>query len=176
MIMFHLVVTILLLVLFGTVAFLFRNQSEKVRYFCGGSIITVFIIGTIFAYGHYRCRHPEFKDPLEKPLFEKVPWLDGWGYTHFITFFLIGLCLRGNWKPLLVFVGVGVAWELFEHVVGKDRPGWMGGYGGCKMSTDREDGNWWYGKWADVGLNAIGILLGFSISLYLVNKKKGFLN
>jgi hypothetical protein len=28
------------------------------------------------------------------------------------------------------------------------KEGWLGGYGDCnKLQTDREDGNWWYGKW-----------------------------
>ena len=136
-------------------------------------LITIFIIGSIFIYGNHRCQHPEFKDPLEKPLFdEKLPWLDGWAYTHFITFFFIGLGLFfGNnsfnlpyWPWLVVAVGLGIAWEVFEHVVGKERPGWMGGYGGCNLATDKnEDGNWWYGKWTDLLMNGTGLLLGYGL-------------
>ena len=53
-------------------------------------------------------------------------------------------------------------WEVFEHVVGKRRPGWMGGYGGCNLATDKkDDGNWWYGKWTDIVMNTTGLILGF---------------
>ena len=119
----------------------------------------------IFIYGAYRCSHPDFTDPFERPLFDSVPWLDGWTFTHFLLFFLVG---RGivivNKKSVFgllsaAFIG-GILWEVFEHVAGEQRPGWMGGYGDCQMSTDKEDGKWWYGKWTDVVANGSGLLLG----------------
>ena len=133
-------------------------------------LLSIFVIGSIFIYGNHRCQHPEFKDPLEKPLFdEKLPWLDGWAYTHFITFFFIGLFADSYYYEYwLVAVGLGITWEVFEHIVGEERPGWMGGYGGCNMATDKnEDGNWWYGKWTDVLINGIGFILGIAFSMML---------
>ena len=141
-------------------------------------LISIFLIGSIFIYGNHRCQHPEFKDPLEKPLFdEKLSWLDGWAYTHFMAFFFISLFgtntslkLNKTYWPWIVAVafGIGIAWEFFEHVVGKERPGWMGGYGGCNMATDKnEDGNWWYGKWTDLLLNGTGMILGIAFSMML---------
>ena len=127
------------------------------------------MIGSIFIYGNYRCQHPEFKDPLQKPLFdEKLPWLDGWAFTHFWAFLLIGLLTQNVSVFLPLSFGVGIAWEIFEHVVGKERPGWMGGYGGCNLATDKnEDGNWWYGNWTDLLMNGIGMILGIAFSMML---------
>lgn len=126
-------------------------------------IVTAVTIGSIFMYGNYRCKHPEFKDPLEKPLFDDLPWLDGWAFSHFFAFFLFGL-LHTNFNVLPLIVGIGIAWEVFEHTLGKERPGWMGGYGGCNLSTDKnDDGNWWYGKWTDIVMNCLGLLLGYFI-------------
>ena len=146
-------------------------------------ISAIFLIGNIFIYGNYRCQHPEFKDPLEKPLFdEKLPWLDGWSYIHFMTNFLLGFLIRLLFRSEFVkkeimwhylifcsaFFVLGIAWEVFEHVVGKERPGWMGGYGGCNMATDKnEDGNWWYGKWTDILMNGTGMILGIAFSMML---------
>ena len=39
---------------------------------------------SIFAYGSYRCKHPEFKDILEKKL--GIGELDGWSLSHFVFF------------------------------------------------------------------------------------------
>ena len=133
------------------------NISDFIRV----PIATIIIIGSIFAYGNYRCQHPEFKDPLEKPLFHHLPWLDGWALTHFLTFFWTGFVLK-NPIVLKISLFVGLMWEVFEHVVGKRRPGWMGGYGGCNLATDKkDDGNWWYGKWTDIVMNTTGLILGF---------------
>jgi hypothetical protein len=109
----------------------------------------------IFPYGKYRCSHKSFKDPLETPL---LFGLDGWSATHFIWFMTMGFLYP---KTIVLTTAIGVAWELFEHLYGKHRPGWLGGYGDCnKLATDKEQGNWWYGKWSDIGCNTVGFLIG----------------
>lgn len=93
--------------------------------------------------------------------------------SHFLFFLLIGLSLKGNWIALIILFLLGCIWEWFEDYAGKDRPGWLGGFGDCNMSTDKEHGKWWYGKWTDILLNGIGLILGFIISLqYNKNKRK----
>jgi hypothetical protein len=149
----------------GIVLFLISKTSlDRPLMTC---LIVIFLIGSIFKYGNYRCQHPDIKDPLQKPLFKKLPWLDGWAYTHFMAFFFIGL-FTGKipyWVVLVVGLGLGIVWEVFEHVVGKERPGWMGAYGGCDLATDKNgDGNWWFGKWTDLLMNATGMLLGIALS------------
>ena len=110
----------------------------------------------IFSYGKYRCSNPKFKDPLESNLFLG---LDLWSATHFLFFMTVGYIYP---KTLILSTAFGISWELFEHISGKNRPGWLGGYGDCKgMASDKSaDGNWWYGKWSDIVLNILGFLLG----------------
>jgi len=110
----------------------------------------------IFLYGKYRCTHKTFKDPLEK---EILFGFDGWAGTHVLLFLTIGYLFP---KSFIVSMILGISWELFEHLYGKHRPGWLGGYGDCNnLQSDRtEDGNWWYGKWTDIVCNATGFLIG----------------
>ena len=112
----------------------------------------------IFPYGKYRCTHKSFKDPLETQLFLG---LDGWSATHFCFFFLLGYFFP---KTFILSTSIGISWELFEHFYGKHRPGWLGGYGDCMdLASDRDTGNWWYGKWTDIVCNTAGFLLGRGI-------------
>ena len=109
----------------------------------------------IFPYGKYRCNHKEFKDPLETQLFLG---LDGWSAAHFFFFMLIGYLFP---KTFTISLIIGICWELFEHLYGKHRPGWLGGYGDCMdLASDRDTGNWWYGKWTDIVCNSAGFILG----------------
>ena len=79
----------------------------------------------IFPYGKFRCTNKDFKDPLEnKLLFE----LDGWSMTHYLFFMLVGFIYPKKFISAMI---LGIIWELFEHFYGKNRPGWLGGYGDC---------------------------------------------
>jgi hypothetical protein len=116
----------------------------------------------IFPYGKFRCNNKTFKDPLEK---EIVLGLDGWSASHFTFFLIIGYIYPKSFIPTML---VGIAWESFEHLYGKHRPGWLGGYGDCNdMATDKEDGNWWYGKWTDIACNCAGFLIGQHLRYHL---------
>lgn len=131
-----------------------NNAIEMNKYYYLLCIAPLFFI---FTYGHYRCSHKNFKDPLETKL--GIPGLDGWSLSHITFFMLMGYVFPATFVQTMT---IGIVWELFEHVYGKHRPGWLGGYGGAcnNMATDREDGNWWYGKWSDIGCNAFGFLVG----------------
>ena len=122
------------------------------------SLICYFVVCAvlIFMYGNYRCDNPDFKDPLQTKL--GIGDLDGWSLSHLLFFMFIGYHFKG--KYLIAAFLLGVLWELFEHYYGEERPGWLGGYGDCDMQTDRLDGSWWYGKWSDIVINLIGLVLG----------------
>ena len=109
----------------------------------------------IFPYGKFRCNNKNFKDPLEnKILFE----LDGWSMTHYLFFMLVGFIYP---QKFIITMIIGIIWELFEHFYGKNRPGWLGGYGDCNnLATDKISGNWWYGKWSDILCNSAGFITG----------------
>ena len=122
------------------------------------SLLCYFVVCAvlIFMYGNYRCDNPDFKDPLQTKL--GIGDLDGWSLSHLLFFMFIGYHFKG--KYLIAAFLLGVLWELFEHYYGEERPGWLGGYGDCDMQTDRLDGSWWYGKWSDIVINLIGLVLG----------------
>lgn len=130
----------------------------------GSFIIVIFLI---CAYGNYRCNHPEYKDILETEL--GIFNLDGWSLSHFTFFTYIGYYFPDTMKTS---IGLGIAWELFEHYYGVNRPGWLGGYGDCNnLQSDRnKDGNWWYGKYSDIILNYLGFVSG----IYLKTNKLSF--
>ena len=117
----------------------------------------------IFLYGIYRCRNSNF-DPFKPPLIDSVPWMDGWAFVHFLVYFLIGrgvrVLNRSPWYLILTFA-FGIAWEAFEWFAGNQPPGWL--YGDCRMSTDKEDGKWWYGQWTDILMNGTGLLHGYGL-------------
>lgn len=122
-------------------------------------ILFIMSILTIFYYGSYRCNNPTYKDILEKKI--GIYELDGWSVSHFIFYLIIGYNFPQK-KYLIIAFCFGLAWEIFEHMYGKHRPGWLGGYGGeCDLSTDRLEGNWWYGKYSDIILNLLGLYIGY---------------
>jgi len=126
-------------------------------------LMYLLVLSLIFLYGQYRCSNKNFKDPLEKKINISELEVDGWSFTHVMFFMLMGYLFPNTFIQTMT---MGVLWELFEHIYGKQRPGWLGGYGGkCNnMATDRDDGNWWYGKWSDIGCNAFGFLVGKYLS------------
>ena len=129
---------------------MFKHKINWVYYI--SFIIPVVLIGT---YGKYRCNNKTFKDPLEKQI---IFGLDGWSVTHFVFFMIMGYLYPNT---IIQTTSLGIIWELFEHLYGKHRPGWLGGYGDCNdLATDKEGGNWWYGKWTDIVCNMAGFLIG----------------
>jgi hypothetical protein len=84
--------------------------------------------------------------------------LDGWSATHFVFFMIMGYLYPNT---IIQTTSRGILWELFEHLYGKHRPGWLGGYGDCNdLATYKEEQNWWYGKWTDIVCNTAGFLVG----------------
>jgi len=139
-------------------------MNKKNIIFMSHFIICVIII---FIYGSYRCNNPDFKDPLQTKL--RLFDLDGWSLSHLLFFMLIGYNYGGQY--LIAAFILGVLWEGFEHYYGEKRPGWLGGYGDCnKMRTDPLEGNWWYGKFSDIIMNILGLIIGY----YLQNKSLPF--
>tara|TARA_Y100000385_G_C12780341_1_gene503237 strand:- start:99 stop:509 length:411 start_codon:yes stop_codon:yes gene_type:complete len=120
--------------------------------FCLPYIIAVTII---LLYSRFRCLNPEFKDPLEKPLFNIF---DGWAISHFLLFTLVGYLHPDLFILALLF---GILWELFESYSGKFKPELLNGWGNCHFGDKLTDNDgWWYGKVSDIFVNSFGYLLG----------------
>ena len=117
-------------------------------------LAAVVIIGV---YGQMRCRI-RFIDPLSTKL--GVGDLDGWALTHFALFSVLGYMAPGT-KLATVAFSMGVAWEICEHWLGKARPAWLGGWGGCDAKEfEKHYANWWFGRWSDLVMNGSGLLVG----------------
>jgi hypothetical protein len=67
-------------------------------------------------------------------------------------------------NTFILSIIIGILWELCEYTLGKNRiPLLEECY---NLSSDIQDGNWWYAKWSDVLLNILGFLIGKAIHKY----------
>ena len=118
--------------------------------------ITLFIICVImiFAYRKMRCNiNNKYKDPLE---YEFLYYFDGWSVTHLVFYMLLGY-LYPNY--LILTLVLGALWELFEHYTSIYKPRLLFGIGDCSTNNGITD-KWWYGKWSDLFVNALGFIIG----------------
>ena len=123
-------------------------------------IIIAFICFLVIClYGKYRCDNPDYHDPLMKQL--GVFDLDGWSITHFAFFALLGYLYPDTFW---VAMALGVSWEVFEHFLGKNRPGILGGFGDCITTDPSVEGPWWFGRISDIIMNMAGFLFGAWLS------------
>lgn len=132
-----------------------QNEYVNILFVCA------IIVFGIVAYGTFRCKHQNFKDPLTVS-FLGPPWdnfLDGWGLLHFGFFALLGYMFPSK---LWFSFCLGVAWEMFEYGV-KDRPFYI-----SKCDYDTDGGKtWWYGRWQDIIMNSLGLAAGYSYKAFL---------
>lgn len=116
-------------------------------------VICVFIIIT---YGTYRCRTPSFEDPFTKCIAGNnylSRYIDGWGLLHFWFFAMLSYVFPTLWKQLII---AGILWEIVEMIF-KEHPFYLSE---CNLDTDKGEG-WWYGRWEDIVMNSLGIVVGF---------------
>lgn len=118
-------------------------------------IAAIICFMVIAAYGRYRCTHPEYHDPLMRKL--GIFDLDGWSVTHFGFFALLGYLYPDTF---LVAMSIGIGWEVFEHLAGKNRPAILGGFGDCMTTDPGIQGSWWFGRFSDIITNILGFLFG----------------
>jgi hypothetical protein len=114
-------------------------------------------------YGTFRCSNPNFKDPLIGGLTNNIEankFLDGWGVSHFLFYFLLTLFFPQHW---LFITLIGISWEIIET-----RPFYILN---CKaydlIKTDPDYTPWWYGRWQDIIMNSSGVTLAIFIRTYL---------
>ncbi len=117
------------------------------------SLLIAFLL--ICIYGFIRCKLGMKTDVLATSF--HVWDLDLWSVTHFCLFFITARQNPGFKEGVILFM-LGGDWELFEHILGKKRPAWLGG---CPFSSteDGEEGRaWWYGRTSDIVVNSLGII------------------
>lgn len=128
-------------------------------------IFMIYIAFLIFSYGFIRCKtnlHDPFMNKLKignKKLFD----LDFWSILHFLCFTIITYLLPHKFLTIQLF---GISWELFEQLLGKHRPDFLGGFGNCEnlLQTDKNTELWWYGRASDIIMNFFGGLFGYYLS------------
>jgi hypothetical protein len=121
----------------------------------GVLIISLICIIFIISYGTYRCKTPEFADPLTYALTNAYgldKYLDGWGLSHFFFFMLLGYLYP---KYVVFSFVLGCVWELVEYSM-KEHPFYLTA---CELKTHKGEG-WWYGRWQDIVMNSAGLAIG----------------
>jgi len=128
------------------------NKSETVSV-CLTMCVSIMFI---FSYGKFRSIYPNYKDPLMNSL---GLWnLDWWSIIHLTWYAYMGYQYP---QCDLLVLGLGVGWEGFEHYLGKSRPAIMGGFGDCPDNINIQNHtHWWYGRFSDMVMNAIGFYTG----------------
>jgi hypothetical protein len=138
----------------------FGGRKEIAKAVPSMLIILVSAMLFVCVYGHLRCKLG-FHDPLSPKLY--IGDLDGWSMTHLLLFTIVGYMFPGRELGAIAFL-CGVFWELVEHLLGKSRPSWLGGWGGCEAAEfEKENANWWFGRHSDIVVNGAGLLLGNSM-------------
>lgn len=123
--------------------------------------IGLLCVSGIIWYGTFRCKNPEFTDPLTFSLTDKWgldKYFDGWGMSHLFFFMLLGYLFPRRKQLLFSFV-LGVLWELAEYSI-KEYPFYLTA---CQIKTHKGEG-WWYGRWQDIVMNSVGLWMGASLS------------
>jgi hypothetical protein len=95
------------------------------------------------------------------------PWnkfLDGWGVSHFFFYGLLGYLFPRRWVFIIV---CGIIWELVEHVFGA-HPLIRSYMAECNYLNTDGSVRWWYGRWEDIVMNTLGMILGIYISPYRI--------
>jgi len=136
------------------------SERTQITTICLSMLIVIVL------YGSLRCKG-DFVDPLTfSPL--GAPWdkfVDGWGLSHFIFYGILGYLFPQK----LIFISlVGIGWELTEMIF-KDHPFYISK---CKYVTSDNEPGWWYGRWQDIVMNTLGMVLGASIATYGLDKSK----
>ena len=129
-------------------------------------IVALMVVSILFIMiGHM------YRDQIQTKLkteFMKVPGfsLDWWSISHFILFALFGF-IEPN-RPLL-FLGIGVAWEVFEDGLSANKTTQLVDCQKPKTTLSQEimcnglEDGYWYAKWDDILCNLFGYLLGSGI-------------
>lgn len=132
----------------------YENHAFQVVSICVLTVLAIVI------YGTFRCKTPDFVDPLTYSL-APPPWdkfVDGWGILHLFFYMILAYVYPQKW--LLIFL-LGLAWEILESYF-YDHPFYISKCN-YQLSTDDVAG-WWYGRWQDIVMNSIGIFVGYMLS------------
>lgn len=131
-----------------------------------GTILIICVV-LIFVYGYF-LRATKTKDILAKewyndPVFSNI---DGWSFTHFLFFMVLGYIYPGHYKEAIL---VGVGWEVFESTLGQNQIKISGKRIQMVGSQsdgvyDENDNAYWYGKGSDIIMDLLGYIVGDTLA------------
>ena len=152
--------------------------KNEIKYIDKYYFVIIFLsIISIFAYAKFICNNKKIKkDVFEYDLFPNSGKLgiDGWSLTHYILYFFFGFLYP---KVFFVSILLGTLWELAETIAGvyvaKFNPDIIKYFGICNLSEKKKNTKiirytvWFYGKWSDIVVNALGFISGMVLHNYL---------
>lgn len=143
-------------------------------------VASILCVIVIYSYGMLICKS-NFDDPLITA-YANPPWnafLDGWGLSHFIFYATLTFFFPSLWW--LIFL-IGVAWEVIEYYMNssdftkcaktrKIRQSKKNNKANNKANESKgtsTDYKWWYARWQDIVMNALGVLLGYTVAVFVL--------
>ena len=127
-----------------------------------GVVITVFF----FVFNRFFSDCMVKDDPLNKEIFKIGSYsFSWWPVTHLILFAILGFFYSECWLMIMV---LGIVWELFEYSAG-----WIFPNRRRKFVTGKGvqyNDKWWAPNVFDPIFNAIGFLIGWSLSKLKKNR------
>lgn len=137
-------------------------------------LISTSLVGFgIISYSKYRCKNPNFVDPLTRGS-SICSFCDGWSISHFLFYMLLGYKFP---KELVFTMILGIMWEGVEWAT--SRTNWkilssMRGVSQCNVSgegsteerTDTIGDHWFYAKFSDLILNFLGFMIGIKLKTF----------
>ena len=149
-----------------------RKECRKILMIMGCVMVLIFAywVLLIILFGIRDMTHYDFLNQrvMDNP-FTGSP-LSCWPFTHFVLFMILGwmypTCLE--W-----LFGIGVTWELIEMTMASlfSQP-----YHFIRTTESVEYPNWWAGSTLDVGMNTIGLAVGWMLSQKLGVLRVKYLN
>lgn len=136
-----------------------KKDSVKVIYCC---LICALLI---IVYSNYRCKHPDFQDPIQKHPFGKMNGIigemsDGWSISHFLFFALLGYKYPSQFRVATL---MGLLWEGFEWCTSNTQIKILSKMRGLSLCHSDSGEHWWYSKYTDIIMNISGFLIGKAI-------------
>jgi hypothetical protein len=126
----------------------------------------------IVAYSKFRCKFPNFKDPLGKFPFggehgKFAAIADGWSQSHFIFFTILGFFFPDQMYAAMVY---GLLWELLEWLTQHTNSSvvnMLRGVSTCANNHLDEGEHYIYSKSTDIIMNLTGFLLGSGVKMLI---------
>jgi hypothetical protein len=109
------------------------------------ALLIILLVSSVSVWMSYdsRCSQKVLNEPLK--------YIDGWSFTHFVMYAVLGI-LYPSLGYLVLCIGVG--FELFE------------------FSLDQIKVGGWYAKYSDVVVNLLGFFAGVGIGRFANNNSK----